>query len=241
MQKTWPAALILALGLALGGLFIGSGITKGRAADRFVTVRGVSEQQAKADLALWPIRFVATDNDLAVAQARITDSAGKVRAFLTTHGIDGAGAEVQQYNVVDTRANAYASRDAAARFIIQQTIMVRSDNPDVVFEANQKVSELVNAGVVLTSPNGDGGGSGPTYLFTKLNDIKPPMIAEATASARQSAEQFAKDSGSALGTIRHATQGYFEILPRDQAPGIVQAQQRQKTIRVVTSVEYYLR
>ena len=238
MQRRWLEAVIVALGLAVAGMFVGGGISKGRTADRFVTVRGVSEREAKADLALWPIRFVAADNDLARAQIRITESADKVRAFLTKQGIDAARVEVSQYNVVDTQANQYSSRDTAWRFIIQQTIMVRSDKPDVVFEASQKVSELVNGGVVLNSS--EGGGGGPTYLFTKLNDIKPPMIAEATASARQSAEQFAKDSGSALGSIRQATQGYFTILPRDQAPGIEEAHQRQKIVRVVTTVEYYL-
>ena len=238
MQRRWLEAVIVALGLAVAGMFVGGGISKGRTADRFVTVRGVSEREAKADLALWPIRFVAADNDLARAQIRITESADKVRAFLTKNGIDAARVEVSQYNVVDTQANQYGSRDTASRFIIQQTIMVRSNTPDVVFEASQKVSELVNGGVILNSS--EGGGGGPTYLFTKLNDIKPPMIAEATASARQSAEQFAKDSGSALGSIRQATQGYFSILPRDQAPGIEEAHQRQKIVRVVTTVEYYL-
>jgi uncharacterized protein len=240
MEKRWVQAVIVAMGLAVGGMFVGGGVAKGRSADRFVTVRGVSEREAKADLALWPIRFVASDNNLALAQTRITESADKVRAFLTRNGIDATGVEVQQYNVVDTQANQYGSRDTAVRFIIQQTIMVRSSNPDQVFDANQKVSELVNAGVVLNSSGGEMS-TGPTYLFTKLNDIKPPMIGEATASARQAAEQFAKDSGSALGAIRQATQGYFTILPRDQAPGVEEAHQRQKIVRVVTTVEYYLR
>ena len=35
--------------------------------------------------------------------------------------------------------------------------------------------------------------AGPTYLFTKLNDVKPAMIAEATANARAAAAQFAQE------------------------------------------------
>ena len=46
------------------------------------------------------------------------------------------------------------------------------------------------------------------------------MIADATARAREAAEQFARDSRASLGGIRRANQGVFEILPRDQAPGI---------------------
>ena len=38
-----------------------------------------------------------------------------------------------------------------------------------------------------------------SYTFTALNEIKPEMVAEATKDARASAQQFAKDSGSAVG------------------------------------------
>jgi hypothetical protein len=53
--------------------------------------------------------------------------------------------------------------------------------------------------------------------------------------------QFATDSGSQLGSIRQATQGVFVILPRDRAPGISEESQLHKTVRVVSTVEYYLR
>ncbi len=82
---------------------------------------------------------------------------------------------------------------------------------------------------------------GPTYLFTKLNDVKPAMIAAATANARQSAEQFAKDAQSTLGEIRRANQGLFVSLPRDQASGVREERQRTKVVRVVTTVAYLLR
>lgn len=67
------------------------------------------------------------------------------------------------------------------------------------------------------------------------------MIAEATARAREAAVEFARDSDSGLGGIRRANQGVFEILPRDPAPGITQENRIEKSVRVVTTVEYYLR
>ena len=67
------------------------------------------------------------------------------------------------------------------------------------------------------------------------------MIAEATKSAREGALQFANDSGSHLGGIKDATQGYFEIQPRDQGENAVESQQVNKTVRVVTTVTYRLK
>ena len=73
------------------------------------------------------------------------------------------------------------------------------------------------------------------YEFTKLNQIKPQMIAEATENARTAAEQFARDSNSKVGKIKKATQGLFTI--EDAAPGL----EEKKNVRVVTTVEYLLK
>ena len=72
------------------------------------------------------------------------------------------------------------------------------------------------------------------YLFTDLDSVKPEMIAEATRDARRAAEQFAEDSGSRVGGIRNAQQGYFSIQDRDKfSPEF-------KSIRVVTTVQFFL-
>ena len=44
-----------------------------------------------------------------------------------------------------------------------------------------------------------------------------------------------------LAGIRQANQGVFEILARDQAPGISEESQIAKTVRVVSTIDYYLR
>jgi hypothetical protein len=56
---------------------------------------------------------------------------------------------------------------------------------------------------------------GTAFLFTGLNTIIPTMIAEATRNARDAAEQFALDSGSKIGAVRRASQGFFTITSRD--------------------------
>jgi hypothetical protein len=127
--------------------------------------------------------------------------------------------------------------------VIRQTLIVRSAKPDEVLAASQQIGELAAIGVVISSGSGGefGPGSGPTFVFTGLNKLKPPMIAESTQRAREAAEQFAKDSHTGLGGIRHATQGVFEILPRDQAQGITEESQIAKIVRVVSTVEYFLK
>ena len=164
----------------------------------------------------------------------------QVRAFLRATGVDSSGTEItlQEFSVHDQRAS--GGYQNSTRYIIKQTLVVRSTRVDVVQAASQRVPELVKNGVVLSSGEEYGAG-GPTFVFTKLNEIKPPMIAEATARAREGAEQFARDSKSALSGIRTGSQGVFEILPRDQAQGIQEESQVTKRVRVVTTVTYGLR
>jgi len=205
-------------------------------------VKGIAEREARADLALWPLHLVVSGNDLAAANARLNSQIGAVRRFLARHSIDTTLTELQGFSVSDAYANAYGENPGRvlSRYVIRQTVMVRSTDPDRVLAASQQVGELVRAGVVLSS-GGEYGSGGPTFLFTRLNELKPQMIAEATARAREAAEKFAADSHSHLGGIRQASQGLFEILPRDQAPGIQEGSEITKTVRVVSTVEYTLR
>lgn len=239
MNRSYLAvALVLAAGIAVSGWFIGHGFEQGRAADRYVTVKGISERDVTADVGLWPLRYVAAHDELSAAQTAINKSRETITAFLTLNGMPREAIQVQQLEVTDMAANPWHSGPYENRFIIAQTLIVRTDRPQLIQETTQNVSNLVESGVVLSYEGGMQGG--PSYLFTRLNDLKPEMIAEATASARQAAEQFARDSGSRLAGIRQANQGIFVIQPRDRAPGIEESSQLNKTVRVVSTIDYYL-
>ncbi len=232
--------VILAVGITLAGLLIGGGFARGRAADRYVTVKGISEREVQADLAIWPLRLVSASDNLATANSQLQESLQKIRSFLTAQQIDASHATLQDFSVMDAQTNQYSGGvSAGSRFVIRQTVVVRSTRPELINAASQRVSELVSDGVVLSS-GGEYGNGGPTFIFTGLNALKPEMIGEATARARESAEQFARDSRSSIGGIRRASQGVFEILPRDQASGITEASQITKTVRVVSTIDYAL-
>lgn len=231
-------ALLLSLGIAAGGYLAGTQVARMRLADRVVSVKGLAEREVRADLAIWPLRFVATGNDLAEVQAKTARDEAAIMAFLERHAIPADAVVSRGLDVVDLLAQQYRQGPVDSRFIVTRTLTVRTADVDTVLKASQDMAGLLDQGVVL---GGDtGGGNGPTFAFTRLNDIKADMIAEATKNARASAEQFAADSGARLGGIRRANQGVFQILASNDVPGTFEGREVDKTVRVVSTVDWSL-
>ncbi len=234
----FAAAAVLTAAVALAGWFVGNGFLEGRKSDRYVTVKGLAEREVMADLAVWPLRFVATGNDLGEVQRKIAADATRLREFLAAGGFAPEEFAGESLQVTDRLAQQYQQGQVESRFIIAQTVTLRTAEVGRVAGLPGRLGELVAAGLVMSDENQ--WNAGPTYVFTGLNDLKPAMIAEATANARAGAEQFAADSGSRVGGIRRASQGVFQILPRDDTPGIQQEKEIHKTVRVVSTLEYML-
>ena len=225
------AAAILAVGLVIGGWVLGNGLTRAKFADRSVTVRGLAERDVTADLATWTIAYSATQDDLASAQASVDRDSSALTGFFKELGFPADALQPTGVNVSQFTEN------GVPRFTVRQRMTLRTDDIKRAQDAVKRQFELVRRGVVLEE------GSGMAYTYTKLNAIKPPMVAEATRDARSSAEQFAKDSGTSVGTIKSATQGYFSIEARDgdSGGGWGVSDTPYKKVRVVTTVDFYLR
>jgi hypothetical protein len=230
------AAALVGAGLAACGGLIAYGLIDARTGDRIVTVRGLAERDAKADLAILPLRFTQSGDDLGAVQIAIDGDIAKVRGFLAAQGFKPTEIDLGRLEVVDNNAREYGPSNVRARFILGQTLVVRSTDVDRVQGATRNLSDLVRQGVVLQDFRG------ASYIFTQLNAVRPAMIKEATASARTGAAQFAADSGARLGGIRTANQGSFEINARDPvADGQSADGSVNKRLRVVTTVTYALK
>jgi len=229
-QGLLAASAVLAAGLIVGGYLLGDGLTRARQADRSVTVRGLAERDVTADLATWTIAYSATETDMATAQAGVDRDTAAIRAFFKELGFPEDALQPTGVNV-----SSY-TQDGVVRFTVRQRMTLRTTDIDRAQRAVRRQFDLVRRGVMLEE------GSGMAYTFTRLNGIKPAMVAEATKDARSAAEQFAKDSNTGVGGIKQATQGYFEVSARDgDGGGWGVADTPFKKVRVVTTVDFYLR
>src|SRR3984885_7422906 len=187
--------------------------------------------------------FKETGNDL--PQGFGKGQTGKETGVKFFWGPGGLPQEISvgQIKVTDKLANEYSGNNNGPRYIVEQTVTVQSGDVDKIAKAGEKTADLVQAGIVVGGSDGQGG---IKYKFNGLNALKPDMITEATRNARSSADRFAADSGSQVGSIRSASQGVFSISAADsistgdEAGGDSGDSSIMKKVRVVATVDYYL-
>ena len=233
------AVAIFAVGLTTSGYALGDGLRRSKMAEhRSVTVRGVSERNVTADLATWSVSFSHEGAELAPVQRSVDQQASAIRAFFRR-----AGFRPDEVTDSDVSLSREQPRDREGhpvgpqKLTVSRSIQLRTNDVMKARAAYARQAELLRDGVELS-------GTSVTYSFTRLNGLKPEMIAEATRNARQSAEQFARDSGVDVGRIKTASQGYFSVGARDGEDcgdcGSAGGSSPFQKVRVVTTIDYDL-
>lgn len=235
------SAGILALGIVAAAAVIMLGLVNFRGSERYVTVKGLAVKDVEANIASWSIKHVVTGDDLAALQVTIEANSNLIKKFLIDSGLPKDIEFFKTVDVQDRFALTYGQgAPVGQRYIVSETITVQTDRLDAVDRAYQGVGELIKQGVSIVKEGQPGSGN-PIYIFTRLNGVKPEMIHAATLNARSSAEQFAKDSGAVVGAIKQANQGVFQVLPRNSGEMYMEKFSRFKTIRVVSTIKFYLK
>jgi uncharacterized protein len=220
------------LGLIALGWLLGHAIVKVKKLERTVVVKGLSEREVPADIAIWPLTFQDANNDLNALFGSLQKKNDEVTAFLAGHGIAKDAISVGAPTVTDLYAQNYGDKsNVVYRYTATSTVTVYSTDVEAVRKAMKDVIALGKEGVALA---GEGYQSQTQFEFSGLSKLKPQMIEEATKNARAVAEKFAADSDSTLGRIKSAQQGQFSIENRDSTTPQI------KKVRVVSTIEYYL-
>ena len=229
------SALLIMLGLVIGlvghGVFVKSGIGNYADKDRYVSVKGLSEREVKADHVIWPIVFKEVGNNLTELYATVNGKNKFIVNFLKENGISENEISVAPISADDREADRWSTTEIPYRYQLKSVITVASDQVDKVRELISRQDEFISAGITCESS----WEHQTNFSFNGLNELKPEMVEEATRNARAVAENFAADSESTLGGIKTATQGQFSIYDRDENTPYI------KMVRVVTTVEYFLK
>ena len=225
------AGLAIMVGLICVALSIPRAVSVLDSSKRSVSVRGLCEREVPADKVIWPLSYTIAGDDLSELYRQLEANNATIKAFIKKGGIEESEISTSTPIISDVFTQEYGGNNRRFRYVVKSTTTVSTGKVDNVLALMNDQSELIRKGITLSSD----WDSRPTFSFEGLNEIKPEMIEEATKNARATAQKFADDSGSHLGKIRNATQGYFTIDDRDSnTPQI-------KRVRVVTNVDYSLK
>ncbi|AEL28467.1 SIMPL domain-containing protein [Cyclobacterium marinum] len=233
MKIDWLKTLLFSIAVIIAGFFIGNMHKIGKQYDRSVQVKGLSEREVDADLAVWPINISLAANDLNILSGDIERQNKEVYDFFIAQGFTEEELTKGSTNISDVQTDRYNSNAQYSpfRYLAKSEFTVRTNDLPKLQKALSESLTLMSKGILLESKNT---WRPIEYIFTGLNDLKPSMIEEATKNAREVAEKFARDSDASVGKIRTARQGLFTINDRDEnTPQI-------KTVRVVTTIDFQL-
>ncbi len=173
-----------------------------------IHVKGLSQRNFTSDLIVWNASFTRTAPTLQQAYRQIARDRNIVKKYLTKNGIKPKDLTFMAIDTKEKYHSYYDDKDNYHQefvgYSLTQDFRVQSKDVEKVENISRKISELIDQGIYLTS-------QAPKYFYTKLDELKIEMIAEATENARIRAEQIAQKSGAHLGKLQNATLGIFQI------------------------------
>ena len=227
-KKNMIQGVSIVLAAFVLGLMLVCAVRTLKSFDDTVKVRGLCEKEVPADRVVWRIRYSEKDNSLADLRSTVQRNNNIIVSKLREAGFKDDEIKVGNASYDDRYTYANNVSQITFRYQVDQTVTVFTKNLELVRKLQQTLeTDLVNQNILANS--------WADYQYLGLNEIKPAMIAESLENARAAADEFAKNSHSKIGKMRTASQGYFEVEDLDENTPQV------KKVRVVTTVEYYLK
>lgn len=224
-NKKYISSIIIAFALVAFGFILA--FASGQFSKRiyYVSVKGLAEKIVKADTAIWPISFKVQANTADEIYKQAENNIKIVKDFLIKNGFKESEISFSPFSI-----NTHDYRDAKYSYSANVVMSVYTQKVDKVKKLSQNMLPLLKKGILI----GASYGNYIDFRFTKLNDIKPDMLAESTKNAKEAAMKFTQDSGMKVGKVAEANQGLFSISDKD--PGSPEY----KKVRVISNFKFLL-
>lgn len=242
MSHNWGLTLLgafMAVAIVVSTIMVSQTMLAIKNTNQTVEVKGFAEKKILSDWALWRGRFTTRGTELVETSAVLERQKAIVLGFF-----DKAGVEADELEVSPVTTQVLYRRDDKDR--MTNTIEGYALSIDVTVSAGDidRISKMAKESDVLIKQGIQFSSQSPQYFYTKLGDLKISILGEATADARQRAEQLAEKSGSSIGSLRFARQGVFQITPVYSTEvsnfGRNDTSSREKSIKAVVTIGYAL-
>src|SRR3989344_2870960 len=188
----------------------------------YIEVKGLSERIVKADTAIWSLGFEIKSNSIESLYADTEKNNTAIKKFLMDKGFEESEINIAPINIYQD-----TYKDALFRYNSSNQISVYTKKVDLAKAASSETLLLVKSGVVLNQ-------NYISFEFSDLNNIKPEMLAETINNAETTAQNFADNSNSVVGSVSRGNQGVFDITDKDPSSP------EYKKIRLVSTLRFLL-
>ena len=233
--------LFIAIAIVLG-LGIAGGAYKYKfKSQENISVTGMAEKDFTSDLIVWSGSFTRSGMDLKTAYAELKQDESTIKSYLNSKGIPDSSivfASITTIKEFQSQYNADGTEIGKIFVGYSLTGSVRVESGDIVRveKLSREITELLEKGIELNSNT-------PEYYYTKLNELKIDLLAQASADAKNRAKTIAKNSGGSLGDLKNASMGVFQITGKNvnedfSYGGVFNTSSKEKTASVTLKAEY---
>jgi hypothetical protein len=233
-------AVIVGLAMIVCTLILANTVNNYTRSKNTIAVTGAAKKQITSDSIIWQGIFSVQSPQLSEAYASLSQDLIKVKSYLKAKGIAEKDIVVSSINTMEVNeinANGMYS-NVIIGYRLTQSIEIKSKDVNKIEEISRASTELLDQGVQFQSQP-------PRYFYTKLNDLKIDMLAEASKDARRRAEMLVENSGSRIVGLRSSKMGVFQIT----APfsnevsdyGINDTSSKEKEITSVVNAEFLVK
>ncbi|WP_343748581.1 SIMPL domain-containing protein [Fluviicola sp.] len=241
MMKQSVNTIIIAVAVIITGFLLANGYkNRSKVADA-ISVTGSGEENFTSDLIVWRAGFSKKNYDLKTAYSELNKDQQTIRKYLISKGIKAdelifEAVDIQKDFVYDYDQNGQLRNTVFNGYQLTQNLKIQSKNVDGVENISREVTELIDAGVELTSYP-------PEYYYTKLAQLKLKMIESATTDAKNRAEKIALNAGGSLGKLKTADMGVFQITGENSSEqfswgGNFNTSSKKKTANITIRLKY---
>ena len=238
------SAIVFSIAIVVASIILGNAVINRNNKVGTITVTGLGKTDFTSDLIVWEAKFSQVNSDLKQAYSDLKKDKETISEYLKSKGLSDS---VIVFNAVETTNNFKQNYTTDGKYLgqeftgytLSQTVQINSKDVQKVEKISREVTELLNKGIQLYS-------MAPRYYYTKLEDLKIEMVAQATENAHVRAKSIAENSGAKLGDLSIAQMGIFQITGQNSNEdyswgGAFNTSSKEKTASITMKLTYLVK